>query len=30
MWIERGILSEDLAARIHGELPRRTYGVDLD
>jgi len=30
MWIERGILSEELAARIHCELPHRTYGIDLD
>jgi TatD-related deoxyribonuclease len=29
-WLERGILTPELAARIHGELPRRTYGVDLD
>jgi TatD-related deoxyribonuclease len=29
-WLERGVLTEDLAARIHTELPRQTYGVDLD
>ncbi len=29
-WLERGILTPELAAMIHGELPRRTYGVDLD
>ncbi len=29
-WLETGFLSESLAAKIHRQLPARTYGIDLD
>ncbi|OGS48791.1 MAG: hypothetical protein A3K68_00210 [Euryarchaeota archaeon RBG_16_68_13] len=29
-WLEKGLLTEDLAAAIHKELPERTYGIRLD
>lgn len=28
--LESGVLTEDLAAQIHQELPARTYGIELD
>jgi TatD-related deoxyribonuclease len=27
--LERGVLTEDLVAQIHGEIPERTYGINL-
>ena len=29
-WLEKGLLTEDLAAAIHKELPERTYGIRVE
>ncbi len=29
-WLEKGLLTEDVAAAIHQDLPERTYGIRVE